>query len=236
MAVALVGSLGTVSTGTTTVTPSFAQATTAGNLLICWAMGSCTSALTMRTTASGWTSPTPGGNINQMCVVMYKPNCAAGETAPTVNFSAGTGLFVAAALAEFSGCTTAPADQTGKTNNFASPLTATAAGAEAQIGELLCGASSWFFSKAGTDVTAITFNNVTTISGDLSNDATSTVNRYHFSWGIGTSNGSATTETGTCSDMNITDGGLHFVSFKIPTVVAVVPRGRRRDYPQLLAQ
>lgn len=93
-----------------TVSPAFGQATASTNFLLgCvgWS-GANTSA----TTASGWskavevvTSATVGAAI------WFKPNCGAGETAPTFTSSSATRM--AAVLSEWSGvATSSPVDQT----------------------------------------------------------------------------------------------------------------------------
>src|SRR5438477_5453899 len=105
MAIALVGSLGTPVTGTTSVSPTFGQATTAGNLLICWLIG----APNGYTLPSGW-SQAASSFDGQTSLVLYKANCGASETAPS--FTTATNTFMAAALGEFSGAaTTSPVDQ-----------------------------------------------------------------------------------------------------------------------------
>lgn len=106
--IALVGSAGTylrqTSGGSSPISPAFGQATTAGNLLVaCISQRNGTPA-----TVSGATGWQKGPSMyytitNQIEVtIWFKPNCAAGETAPTFNAPGGATYF-SAQLIEFSG-------------------------------------------------------------------------------------------------------------------------------------
>lgn len=148
MAGALVGNVGAIATGTTTVTPAYGQATTAGHLLvarICF-VGNATVA----TTATGWVQAIKVANSTAInSAIWYKPNSGASETAPT--FTVASGTYLAADLSEWSGiATSSPLDQTttgtgASTNPFVQATNADAAAGDVQIAAL--GTSA---SKSGT--------------------------------------------------------------------------------------
>lgn len=118
MAIALVGSPGAISEVTAaTVSPSFGQATTAGNMLVA-VVGANVSADNITTTASGWSRAEGFGTIAPSVALWYKANCGAGETAPTFTSSGATAM--GAVLAEFSGVkTSSPVDQVGNAQGVA---------------------------------------------------------------------------------------------------------------------
>lgn len=142
MAVALVKA-GAVGIGTTSVTPAFGQATTAGNLLLAHiANDGNTSAIA--TTATGWTQAgqAHATGVSQRAALFYKPNCGASETAPT--FTGAGANHVHAVLSEWSGAnTSAPLDQTGTATGTATPLTVTASGTDGGTGRLVTAAYGW---------------------------------------------------------------------------------------------
>src|SRR5881396_1735974 len=136
MAIALVGSVGTAVTGTTSVSPTFGQSTTAGNLLIAWVIND--NGVTPAT-PSGWTLMA-GNGAGDRARVYFKPNCGAGETAPT--FSEAGATFMAAALAEFSGADTASPEDGGNRGNTSnagtsSPLVINKPSADSASGNLI---------------------------------------------------------------------------------------------------
>ena len=195
MAYALVGSAGTVASGTSSVAPSFGQATSAGNLLICW-VGGLGGAPT--TTASGWNQAVVNG---AEIAIWYKANSAASETAPTFT---GSTSAMNAMLAEFSGgATSSPLDQTGGTLGGATPVTVTAAAADAASGELVIVAQYDDLTKAGTVTTSHTYNNGATANINANNDATSTTPHYRFSYGLTTGNSSADNCSAADNSMNL---------------------------------
>jgi hypothetical protein len=134
---ALVGNVGAIATGTTTVTPAFGQATTAGHLLVARVV--FVGNATVATVASGWVQALKVANGTAVnTAIWYKPNSGASETAPT--FTVASGTYLAADLSEWSGvATTSPLDQTGSgtgsgTNPFVQNNTADATSGDVQIG------------------------------------------------------------------------------------------------------
>lgn len=203
MAIARVGTAGTVNSGTTTASPTFAQATTAGNLCVAWAASAGTVAMA---SGSGWTLVTPSvANVK----IWVKPNCGASEAAPT--FSGTT--FTAAVLAEFSGTDTNTTGDNGASGSAgtSSPNVQNDSTGVAQPGEvLLLGGSSLVFSMAATNTTAHAYNNSATTVNPTgwNNDATSTANHFRFSYGITTSipGGKNNSLTTTFTTTNISTG------------------------------
>lgn len=115
MAIALVKA-GAIVTGTTSVAPSFGQATTAGNLLVAQVTAAGTSSTTT-VSGTGWVIPPKFTSVGfSGPTIAYKPNCGAGESPPT--FSASGATHMAAVLSEWSGAdTTSPLDQDGATTS-----------------------------------------------------------------------------------------------------------------------
>ena len=110
MAISLVSAGGLATSTTASVAPAFGQSTTLGNLLVCCAVSGTNTAFSI-TGPSGWVNITAAGQSLLRSEIWYKPNCAAGETAPTVNCAAAT--FMAAEVAEWVGGASAPLDASG---------------------------------------------------------------------------------------------------------------------------
>lgn len=101
MSLAPVGAMGAVATGVTaSVTPAFAQATILGNLLVCAAISGTNTAFSI-SGPGGWINAGAVGQVGNRAEIWYKPNCSAGETAPTVNCALA--VLMAAALSEWIG-------------------------------------------------------------------------------------------------------------------------------------
>ena len=186
----LVGAAGALTTGATSVTPPFGQATTAGNtiVLIVAAVGNASSFVQ----PSGYTSVDEAFDPadNSAVWVYEKANCGAGETAPT--FSVPLGTKVWGQVTEWSGLPTTTPNDRGKSfvddtastsvtvenrDDFLEPL------ADLQSGELVIGAVLWRLSGATTATITDTFNNATATT--LATDAgTSLADHVHFSYGI----------------------------------------------------
>lgn len=225
MAIALVGSVGSVTTGTgTVITPGFAQATTAGNLLVGWFVDPGAGAPQPTLTQSWiWATGIAGqpnsgtGELN----IMYKANCGAGETPPDIaNLSSGNTHI--AALAEFSGAATvSPADQVGQNvSGTTSPQTATAGGVDATTGELVVVVLGELDSKAGTVTTAFSSFNNGTVTAWANNDATSLSVHYRAGYVLPTTaNASADAASVTTTSMNLSRLSVALVSFKIAAAV-----------------
>ena len=216
MAYAIVGSFGTVASGTNSVAPSFPQSTTAGNLLLGWVIGWGTS-LSVSFSDGNWTLGRSNSSTTFYTAIWYRENCGAGESAPTITVSGGTQAN--AAFAEFSGGATSSAlDKTGQqTTSASSPLIVSSLTADTAAGQLYATAFGWLLSKAGTGTTADTYNNGATASGNANNDSTSTANHYRFAYGITTGNSSGDSNSETQSSMNITLGRGALASFKLFT-------------------
>lgn len=215
MAYALVGSAGAVASGGNNLQPAFGQATTAGNLLICW-FTSDTNAVNQHI-PTGWSAATGigGANSGGDFGVLYKANCGSGETAPTLTWDSVT--TVVACLAEFSGgATTSPLDQT-KTTAAAgsSPSAVTSAGADVAAGELIIAIQLDGLSKAGTVTTSHTYNNGASAHYVGNNDATSSISHYRFSWGTTTGNSVADSISFADSSMNLSALGGALGSFTL---------------------
>lgn len=107
MAIALVGSAGTIASGTaTTLTPAFAQATTAGDFLVCRAATQGTT--TFSISGTGWLAASAGNNQTK---IFFKPNCGASESAPSLT-GLSSGVITWADLTEWSAvATTSPLDK-----------------------------------------------------------------------------------------------------------------------------
>lgn len=202
MAIALVGSVGSLTTsGTGSIQPPFGQATTAGNLLVAWCYNG--TAATFPTIDQSWSLAARKNGTNDMVVIFYKANCGASETAPTMTQSGGGGTLVAA-LAEFSGAATAsPLDKTGTSNGTVSPITVSASAADTNSGSLILTADSFVLSKAGTQTGADSYNNGATPTTNFNNDATSSATHYRLAWGITTGNTVADSNSVSSTSMNL---------------------------------
>jgi hypothetical protein len=192
MAIALVGSEGTVATGTTSAAPTFAQPTTAGNLLVLWVM-SADGIDGGWTGLSSWTlAKAQTGNSGSQrgtAGIFYIANCGTGVSAPTP--TAANASFTAAKLNEYSGAaTTLVLEKTSAyLGGTSSPQTVATTAADAASGDLVTTILS-FFGTAGTMTISDVLNNGAT-TNNVNDAATSNGNHYDFSWGVTTSNGSA---------------------------------------------
>jgi hypothetical protein len=130
VALTLVGSAGGIGSSTAaSITPAFAQPTTLGNLLICCAISTTNTAFSI-TGPSGWINVNASGQAGGRAEIWYKPKCAAGETAPTVNCTLAT--LMDAELSEWAVAVASPLDTSGiATSGVASSLTVTTAGSVA---------------------------------------------------------------------------------------------------------
>jgi len=93
VAISLVSAGALTSSTAASVTPPFGQSTTAGSLLVCCAFSTTNTAFSI-TGPSGWVNANAVGGsgfgVTGRIEIWYKPNCAAGETAPTVNCTLAT--------------------------------------------------------------------------------------------------------------------------------------------------
>lgn len=205
MSIALV-SLGAVATGGSSASPSFGQATTAGNLLIAWVSGAPNSV----GTPSGWTKAVTSSDS---ALIYYKANCAASETAPVF----GSFVIAAAAqLAEFSGAaTSSPLDKTAANNGALSPVIATALTADAAAGELVVSTSFSVLSKGQTTTSSHAYNNGATTVAASDDDSTAQSRHHRYAYGFTTGNTLGDSVTASDSNMNLTSLDAVIASFKI---------------------
>ncbi len=221
MAIALVGSLGAGATGTTTASPTFGQSTTAGNCCVCWFVTA--SGQPTLSGVSGWAAQTFGGSFFS---IAFKPNCGAGETAPTIN---GV-TFTAGALAEFSGVDrgSGVVDQTFNNLGTTSPNTLVLSNVDQLPGELWATVSMYVYSMAATKTTSHGYSSGTSQgAATWNNDSTSTANHFRFSYAITTSNGVVMTITDTFTSTNISTRAGAAQSAKVlqfPPPSLVTPR------------
>jgi hypothetical protein len=145
------------------------------------------------------------------------------NAAPTV--SAATGMTWNGIHAEFSGnASSSLVDQPGGANGLTSTQVATAAGADAQAGELVCAAAATVYSKAATSANSFAFNNGATAS-DIDDDTQTVANHCTTSYGITTGNSAADTATFTFTTTKVTGVAVKLVSFALPggAPPAVIP-------------
>lgn len=140
------------------VTPAFAQATTAGNLLTAAVVGDGTEPTTA---AVGWVKAQSVGT--PWAALWVKPNCGNNEAAPTFTASNGKAPMIAQ-LNEWSGAATAnPVNQTG--SGAAAPainqMTAVNAAADGESGDLFLTCICWLVSASGTPSYKSSINNNT---------------------------------------------------------------------------
>jgi hypothetical protein len=170
MAIAFVRAGALASAAASSVSPTFGQATTAGNLLICCAGANVNFGAIA--TPAGWTLGFAiGSGATGKVVVFYKPNCGAGETAPTLDDSANGSTQMYAVLAEFSGAdTSAPLDKHGFAQSVLT--TGSTAGANAGAGADLV-ISCWWInnSKSATATITAAYTEATASSAVLGSSA-----------------------------------------------------------------
>lgn len=208
MAIALV-SAGTEATGATSAAPAFGQSTTAGNLLIL--VASSSGANSLSNSDGTWTLGKTQDGTSTHATIWYKPNCGAGETAPSVTGGSAT---VRATLLEFSGVvTSSPVDRAVASASLSS---ITAAGVDASSGELMVTVDMYHYATSGTVTTTDTYNNATAVNIG-NNDSGNTGNHSRSAYGITTTNGVADKNTVTQTTLGGSapaQASLVLVSFK----------------------
>jgi hypothetical protein len=210
MAVALV-KLGAVASS---LSPSFGQPTTAGNILVAWLTSNSGNATDpFGSSSPGWVKAVTGGSAFEWTSIWYKADCGASETAPVFTdsgSSAGNSL-----LGEFSGAAiVSPLDSSGSSSGGSTNQTATNAAPDAAAGDLIIFSAMWNGGNAGGTITnAMTDsggNSVTPNATDNSGSAGSFY--YDFVWGVaGTTGVSEDTATAMMSAFN--NGSCAIVSF-----------------------
>jgi hypothetical protein len=209
VAVALV-KLGPVDTSG--LSPAFGQPTTAGDLLVAWLISSDSSATDPFSTISpGWSAAFAAGSSSQWTSVWYKPDCAAGETAPVFT-SANGGPSLISMLGEFSGAAlSSPVDSSGTS---ASPAAACAA-PDSAGGDLIIFSVCWNSGNGGgTITTTMTDSAGSAVTPGAAAGVAGTWIYYGFAWGIaGAATGTGKdTAAGTLSVSGGAASGI--VSFK----------------------
>ena len=212
MAIALVGSSGSidyVSGGTTTVQPSFGQSTTAGNLLVLW-FCTHTSGNFSSLTGAGWTQAVQVGGY---FYIYYKPNCGAGETAPTINITEWDGTW--AMLAEFSGvATSSPLDSTGTGSGGYSTQTVSNGAPDTTAGDLIVAGTYWNGSNTGGTVSnAMTGPSGGAVTATAYNSNDTFGDYFNAAWGVAASSGS-TPDSATATLSVFSAGTCAIASFK----------------------
>lgn len=191
MAFALVGTIGAATQGavSASVTPAWGtgENRTAGNLLICFVSVSASN--TLPTTPSGWTIAKQVANASGLTsgATIYYKIAAGTDAAPTI--TGITNSVISAQLAEFSGNTATPLDQTGSATGTVS-TTATFAAPDTAAGELILMAGTDTRSTTVTPSDTWTSNNAT-ITQAGNNNGVSSGDHYSFGYSLATTSNSA---------------------------------------------
>lgn len=200
MAIALVGTVGAVSsaTGPSTLTPAWGtgESRTAGNLLIC--VADVSGGISALTISAGWTLAVQAfsDQTHAGTLIFYKV-ATGSDAAPTLTPS-GTN-FVRAALSEWSGTNpiqTSVLDQVGAVSSLTSAsVTATAGGPDVRGGDLVIYAGALYVSSS-TATTSHTVNNGTYVGPTgWDNDSTAAARHYRYGYEITTGNSAADNDT-----------------------------------------
>ena len=135
--------------------PAFGATTREGNLLQAWVNSdSGSSTFDITTDASGWECAASNGAPYYWTSIWYKPDCAAGETAPV--FTSGAACW--SRLAEFSGAADSPLDTSadGETSGESGWL-ATFGAPDSVGGELVSASGFWNGSNTGGTISLTDF-------------------------------------------------------------------------------
>lgn len=221
MAIAFVKA-GAISTAaTTTVSPSFGQATTATNLLIACVAATNNANLgnSISTSASGWLRASDGARA----AVWYKPNCSAGETAPTFTETvSGSTTSMWAVLAEFSGVATASAvDQTGSGESLTTPFSMACSATDTTSSDVAVACCLIGVTKSATDTITNTWTPSGGTSGSLGNTgSTKALFAFNAAYYLLNAHGGGAADTdqvgNTLSTGAFADGTWSMASFKPP--------------------
>lgn len=212
-AAALVGVKGAYATAAAaTISPAFGQATIVNHLLTCNVVAIGGSALPT-TGQAGWVQAGTGANSGTVyAAIWYKPNCAAGETAPT--FTATGATYMRAELAEWSGVVdSSPVEAHSSPNGTTSPLNAVV-GATVNTGNLLLLSEGWLHSGAVAPTlsdSAPPNPNPTLLGSDA---ATSQTTHSRFAYCI-TNNPLSSLASATDNGAGLTNGAMQAVSFQV---------------------
>lgn len=237
MAYALVGTAGGLSFASVSpVTPSWGtgETRTAGNLLICWA--ATNSSASNIATPTGWSLGFSGTSASSLGVAIFYKIAAGSDAAPSVAF---LGTECQAQLAEFSGNTATPIDQTGTfIGSGVGTTTASTSVLDVAIGELVVAAGAARYSATATKTTSHTLNNGATANNAGNNDTDSTkLLHVRNAWGVTTSNSLVDSDDFTVTTTKLIEAGVGIVSFKVSGVAAAGhPDHRRRSVKQAVGR
>lgn len=208
MAIALVKAGTIKGSGTTTVTPAFGQATTAGDLLIATVSSSKVTVLTC--TTPGWTQKASIYKGNCSTSVWYKENCAATETPPT--FKSATSATLRAQLSEWSGAATSTVpDKTGHGSATVSPVTSACTAPDSAPTNLCIVATHWYSAASTTG----TFSSTpTTFQGLGTDGSTSSKHHVHGAYRVYTAGGVTADSDKLSFTGSVTAVGWAIASFK----------------------
>lgn len=225
-----------VSSGTPALTtnPAFGQATTGTDLLTCWLFSNNPgAAFTDSLTGTGWALAASGGQAFVWASLWYRPNCGAGETAPTV--TTGGSLYYAM-LAEFSGAATVnPLDSSGGNGGTgASTETATNTASDAAAADLILSCSGWNGGNTGGVVTAtMADSSGASVTPTLATATNGTGFYVGLAWGLAGPTG-ASKDTATGSITVFSNGAGAIASFLAAGTAPVVTPGP--PFPPSLAR
>lgn len=232
MAVSLVSAGAVVLNGT----PSYGATPGAGNLLCAiWYAGGGTPQVTV--TGGGWVAMASSGSSSGLNIA-YKSALSSGSDA-TPSFSTSSAATVEfSILMEFSGLETTLLFQAFKSaiDSATSPDTETCSGVDTETPCLWLGVGRTRLSKAGTHISTLASNNVTTPNAITDNDGTSTLEHYRFAWGETNSNASATNVTQTSDSMNIAALVESLATFNMAAAAATKTLYTSHVYVQVLPQ
>ena len=142
--------------------PSFGAATQAHHLLVAFvASNGSTGSFTGATAASGWVLASSGGAAYTWASVWYKPDCAAGETAPVFTDTEGTVEY--SQLAEYSRVAlSSPVDQSGgQFGGGDDPTWAVVLPPDTVPGDLVAACGMWNGANAGGTISVTQFTDST---------------------------------------------------------------------------
>ena len=167
-----------------TLSPSFGQSTSAGDVLLAWVFSN-TGASSFNTTCSNpnWTLVDYAGAAFGWTSLWYRENCLAGETAPVFTSSGATGPY--SQLAEFRNV--GVLDQFGTATSGNQNITLAMGSTDTQSGDFVAGILFW----AGGNQTPVTITasavdssgSAMTLNTTSTNQGTTGQNAYLFFWG-----------------------------------------------------
>lgn len=219
----LVGSVGVLSQSASAgaaPAPAFGtgEGRAAKNLLIAWAIAFGTTTLPSISTA-GWNtavSHTNGATTGGCTGAIFWRLAVGSDSAPT--FNAISGVTQRAQLAEFTGTQNGgtPTDEPGNNGGTTSPLVATAAAADAFVGDLVIYLGNAFHSATQTAAVGSSLNNGATATDTFASSGSAS-DETVFGYGVPTSRAAANAFTFT------------FVNSRVNSAVAILASFRPSD-------